>query len=395
MSTEPLVSPLLHSDSPLEDHHREVVRRIHEAELTKIKALPTDDALDPKRRRRVAYTRDEMYAQPEAMRRTLAENAESIRDAARTIAQRHPRRAVLVGCGDSLGVMYGVRYLLEQALGCPAEPMQALDFAYYGGETVDRDTLVIALSSSGETTRTVEAQLVAQHRGALTLAVTNTPDSTLEQESDATLRVAATRKGWPTQASTAAMALLARLALDVAALGAGPLDAGSRRRYEAALDALPDHIARTLEQTAPGVQAVAEEIADRDLYLHAAGGPAWAAAFIGAAKIKECTPNHAIAIPLEEFHHYNSQKPDDPLWLTAPTGRSVPRALDTAREAHRYGGRVFIVHTTGDQALAALADRAFALPAVPEALAPALYTVPAQLLAYHLAEAKVAAAERM
>ena len=89
------------------------------------------------------------------------------------------RRVVLVGCGDSLAVMIAARQALETALGVPCEPMQSLEFAYYHADLVDDATAVIALSSSGETTRTVEALLVAQHRGSYTVALTNTDGSTL------------------------------------------------------------------------------------------------------------------------------------------------------------------------------------------------------------------------
>lgn len=63
--------------------------------------------------------------------------------------------------------------------------------------------------------------------------------------------------------------------------------------------------------------------------------------------MKECSPDHGIAIPLEEYHHYNSQKAGDPLWVVAPAGASVPRALDTLREGRRVGGSCYLVHTAG------------------------------------------------
>ena len=72
--------------------------------------------------------------------------------------------------------MLAGRLALEAMLGVPCEPMQSLDLAYYASQIVTERSLVLALSSSGETTRTVEAVLVAQHRRALTVALTNTTE---------------------------------------------------------------------------------------------------------------------------------------------------------------------------------------------------------------------------
>jgi glucosamine--fructose-6-phosphate aminotransferase (isomerizing) len=129
------------------------------------------------------------------------------------------------------------------------------------------------------------------------------------------------------------------------------------------------------------------------MYLFSGGGPAFGAALFGAAKVKECSPDHAIAIPLEEFHHYNSQKHGEPLFLVAPEGRSVSRARDTALEGRRWGGTIYAVTTEGDHTLDDCTDEIVALPPVPEALAPLVYTVPLQLFAYHVAQAKFRLAE--
>ena len=123
--------------------------------------------------------------------------------------------------------------------------MQSLDLAYYASHIVTERSLVVALSSSGETTRTVEAVLVAQHHRALTVALTNTTDSTLAQECERTLFVDATRVGWPTQSSTAALALVLRLA----GLLGGALGPARRARRDARADG-PD--ARSERAVRPG-----------------------------------------------------------------------------------------------------------------------------------------------
>ena len=116
----------------------------------------------------------------------------------------------------------------------------------------------------------------------------------------------------------------------------------------------------------PGVQTV----------LFSGAGPNLASAIVGAAKVKECTTLHAVDIQIEEYHHYNSQKAGEPLFLLAPSGPSVPRAVDTGTDALRWGGRLYVVTTEGEHAFddldgrvisAACGSGAAVAPALPAA----------------------------
>lgn len=386
--TELELTPLLRADSPLDERQRGVIRDVAEAEYAKILTLPTDDPLDAKRRYRVEVTRDELVAQPEAIRQTWARNASVLGGVAESIAESGITKAFLVGAGDSFAVWVAARGLLERALGVTCEPVQSLEFAYYGADLIDEHTLVIALSSSGRTTRTVEAALIAQRRSAVTLALTNTPGSPLDEECENTLLIEATRVGWPTQATTAALALVARLAVGIASARGT-----AERELEAELDRVPELISSVVAQTEASVAEIAEAEAGKWMYLFAAGGPNLACAIVGAAKVRECSPNHAQSIQIEEYHHYNSQKPGEPIWIIAPDGPSVARALDTARDARRYGGSVYVVTSEGVDVFDDIADRVLKLPVLAEALSPLVYMVPVQLFGYHVAMAKFRQAE--
>lgn len=391
MSNNLLLTPLLADDSPLDAHSREVVAALHTREAEAALSLPTDDPLDPKRRMRVDLTKPEMWNQPEMIRHTLAHEADAIRAVARDIASRSISRVYMAGCGDSLAVMIALRLLFERAIGVPCEPVQSLDFAYYNHASVGPGTLLLALSSSGTTTRTVEALLLAKALGASVVAVTNTLGSPLSAEAHSTLRVHAERKGWPTQASTAAMAALTCFALELAgALGRSAEVA----HLVSCFDVVPDLMQQTLLQHDAAIAALADREAGRSVYLYAGGGPSFASALFGAAKVKECSPDHAIAIQLEEFHHYNSQKRGDPLFLIAPQGPSVPRSLDTAKEGKRWGGSVYSIATEGDRTLAEVSDSLFLVPRIAEELSVFVTAVPVQLFAYHVAMAKFRNAER-
>ena len=388
--TDALAGPLPDAGSSAVDRRRrDVLEVMAAAERASILDGAGDEPLDPKRRFRVEATRGEMFSQPAAIIRTLQSNAAALSALAARVAGRFDR-VLLVGAGDSLAVMVAARAALESVFGVPCEPVQSLELAYYLAPLVGPRTAVLALSSSGETTRTVEAVMVARSRAAYTVCLTNTTGSTLDREADTSLIVSATRRGWPTQSSTAALALLYVFAAEVG-MRTGADDAAAVLRRGTA--ALPDVMASVLARLDEPIAEIAARDVASSMVLFCAGGPTFGAAAIGAAKVKECTPIHAQAVQVEEYHHYNSQKAGEPLFLLAPTGPTVPRAVDTAAEARRWGGRVYVVTTDGEDRFDGLADAVLRLPAVAEPVAPLLYVLPAQLVGYHLGMAGFAAAE--
>jgi glutamine---fructose-6-phosphate transaminase (isomerizing) len=150
---------------------------------------------------------------------------------------------------------------------------------------------------------------------------------------------------------------------------------------------------RTIERADPFIAEHARAEARGRMYLFSGAGPSYAAAVVGAAKTKECTPDHAMAVQLEEFHHYNSQKAGEPLWMFVPSGRAIERGVDTIHEAHRLGGHVYAVTTEGVTAFHGLARAVLQLPDISEIASPMVYFLPAQLVGYHLAVAKFVLAE--
>ena len=153
-------------------------------------------------------------------------------------------------------------------------------------------------------------------------------------------------------------------------------------------------MAQVLSRIDPLIAEIAEDEVEAGVQtvLFSGGGPNLASAIVGAAKVKECTTLHAIEIQVEEYHHYNSQKAGEPLFLLAPSGPSVPRAVDTGTDALRWGGRLYVVTTDGERAFDDLTGQVITLPAIPEPLSPMLYLLPAQLVGYHLGLSCYAAA---
>ncbi len=385
-------TPMLADGSILNDKARAIVESLIPRKQTGESWRLVNELKDPIRRKMVEVTTwNEMQGQPEAIQTTLEKEKQAIAEAAAFFGSQPLNRIFVVGCGDSWYSALGVRALFEGLLGIPCEPMQALDFAYYYHKLIDSRTLVISVSSSGTTPRTAEAMLVAQAVGAQSLAITNAAGSPMMAAADHKLLAHAVRDGWPTQASTAAMAMMYQLAIGMARKKGGSKE--KLDEVERALWATPEQVARVLKEENDRIVAIGEAEKGRHVYLYAGGGPAYSCAMFGAAKIKEETSDHAYALPQEEYHHFHSQKEGDPIWVIAPTGASVPRARQTAQAGKRFGGQVYTVVTKGGSPLKEFSDVCFELPEMDERLVPMVYTVPVQMFAYHVAMAKFRAAD--
>lgn len=381
-----LVSPLVGENSPLDKRSQDILSSLIQASSERVRTLPSDDPCDEKRYARVKYTLEEMNKQKEAIQSTLESEKQTICAVADAISKKGVDHIYMVGCGDSLFSMIGVRAFLERMLEIPCEPMQALDFAYYNSHLVNEKTAVITLSSSGKTPRTMEAQLMARKKGATTIALTNTLGTPMMDEADHSLYIHAERKGWPTQSSTAAMAILYQLGFEIGRQKTQQVEWLSD--LEAEFKATVDLINPVLDDLEGSIASIAKNEAANDLFLFAGGGPAFTCASFGAAKTKELTSSHAIAIPLEEYHHYRSQKSGEPLFLVAPQGYSTIRARDTGIKGLENGGHVYAIVTKGDRTLDGSYTQRLDLPLVNELFVPLLYTLPLQQFAYYLAMEK-------
>jgi glucosamine--fructose-6-phosphate aminotransferase (isomerizing) len=384
-------SPLLAADSLLSARQRQLVRQLHDVEQAKISSAPSIAPLDPQRRIRVERTQGELRGAPDAISRTLSTERDEIETTARQLARNPIRRVILVGCGDSLAALACSRWFMETTIGVPCHLEQSLDYAYYGSTGVTNDTLVVALSAGGRSTRTLEALMAGRQQGALTLGVSCDRNSYVLQEAHLGLVLHASRAGWPTQASLTAVVVLMHLAVRWAKATRNHshnLEASYR-----AISAIPELLDQTIREQEEPVAEIARLEAAGDYYLFSGGGPAYGCALLGASRLRECSPSRALAVPLEELHHYNYQRQNDPLWLIAPTGRTLGRALDSVRRSRRAGGRLYLVRSQDDHALTGVADVSLDLPPMSELIAPVVYAVPAQWFAYYVAMIKFRLAE--
>ena len=357
------------------------------ADYKAIKREFSSDACgDPERFRRVELTNVEMMSQGAAMRSTLDATKDAIGRIASDLSVRDLDRVVIVGCGDSWISGIGVRLAMERLLGVPVEAIEAFDMENYGLGVAGRGTLAIGISSSGKTPPVTASIVGVRHRGGYAVAVTNTATAPMIADADASILINATRGGWPTQASTACMAALIRLAGAIAAArGRGE---GSAPGLGAALDAMPDLVDRVAKAFWTPAESLGRELAGVNLVMLAGAGPHFASAAFGSAKLRELAPIHAYAFPLEEYHHYRSQKDGDVMFLIAPDAASRQRALETAIVGKGVGGYTIALVPEGEAAFDAHANHVWHVPAVRDDLAPILYSVPLHVFTYHLTKAR-------
>lgn len=358
-----------------------------ERPAAKAKEPSTDAPKDEHRYQRTRKTYEETIVQDQVIQKALGNELDNLKMIAESLKQKVIKKVFILGCGDSWFTGVGVRFAFEKLLGIPVEPMQALDYALYYHSTAHAEMLVIGISSSGNTKAVMDALRQAKKHGAVTIGVTNTQGSPIVQEFDHAIYVDATRKGWPTQASTAAMALLIQFALLLAdEEHLNNID--DIKSLQEDLDEIPSIVSDVIKSAEEPIKDLAQGLYECRFMFFSGGGPGFAAAAFGAAKVKELSPIHAEAIPLEEFHHYRTLKPGDPLFLVAPDQASHARALDTTEVGTYDGGKVFAIIPDGEEEIKAASTWSLVLPRVNPLLSAIVYSIPLHLFAYYLSMAK-------
>jgi glucosamine--fructose-6-phosphate aminotransferase (isomerizing) len=337
---------------------------------------------------RITETRRELLEQPARLQETLDAMQSDCKEIAQDLAERHTRQIYAVGCGDSYLVAWSVAWAWSHMLGLPFHVLQALEYARYYHSFSDPHDAVIIISSSGQGDAVLSALDQARRMGCYTLGVTNTAGRPLTTDTSAHLLIRATRVGWPTQASTAAIGALTWLAcvlVHISGWGDGARAAALREE----LTGMPDRMQCTLEQHDQRMQEIAAALRACPDFFFVGAGPSFGSAGFGAAKVKELSEDHATAMLLEEFHHYDTVKAGEPLFVVDPQGRAYQRAVQTAQAAAKANARVIALVPDGEERVARLAAWPILLPPVSEELSALVYPLPLHLFAQHLATHKI------
>ena len=338
------------------------------------------------------YMQKEIFEQPNAIKNTLTgrishgevDLSELGPNANEMLAQ--VEHIQIVACGTSYNSGMVSRYWFEALAGVPCDVEIASEFRYRKS-AVRRNSLMITLSQSGETADTLAALRLSKELGYLgSLAICNVPGSSLVRESDLALMTkAGTEIGVAsTKAFTTQLTVLLMLVAKLARLKGQ--DASIEHDIVHGLQALPNRIEQMLSQD-KRIEQLAERFSDKHHALFLGRGDQYPIAMEGALKLKEISYIHAEAYAAGELKHGPLALIDAemPVIVVAPNNELLEKLKSNIEEVRARGGELY-VFADGEAGFNGSDNmHIIEMPHVEETIAPIFYTVPLQLLAYHVA----------
>ena len=299
----------------------------------------------------------------------------------------------IVACGTSWHASLTGKLMIETLARIPVEVDLASEFRYRD-PLVDKDTLCIAVSQSGETADTLGSFREAKARGARGLAICNVVGSAIAREAEDVLYTHAGPEIGvaSTKAFTTQLAAFFLLAVRLGRLR-GTLTAEQGRHHLEALFEVPRLVERVLQYEDLIKQAAYKFSHARDL-LFLGRGPQYPVALEGALKLKEISYIHAEGYAAGEMKHGPIALIDEdmPVMVMAPrdsaaeAGVNYEKILGNIQEVRARGGRVIAIHSEGDMQVPKLAEAAIPVPQSNALLMPIISVIPTQLFAYHVAD---------
>jgi glucosamine--fructose-6-phosphate aminotransferase (isomerizing) len=338
------------------------------------------------------YMLKEIYEQPEALENAMrgrlsASDASAHFGGLNLDCQqlRQAERLILTACGTSYHAALVGEYLFEEFARIPVEVEYASEFRYRN-PPIDRNTIVLAITQSGETADTLAAVRESKRKGHPTLALCNVVGSSIAREADGGVYLHAGPEIGvaSTKAFTTQVAVLTMLALYLGRMRHLSSLQGSRMLAE--LQAMPERVRQAL-----GCHEAVRRIAARyygvNNFLYLGRQYLYPVALEGALKLKEISYIHAEGYPAAEMKHgpIALVDADTPSVFLIPRGAVFDKVMSNLEEIKARGGPVIAVACVGDEEVAARADEVLYVPEVPDYLQPLVAVVPLQLLAYHIA----------
>ncbi len=299
---------------------------------------------------------------------------------------RRIQRIYITACGTAAHAGMVGKILIERIARIPVEVDIASEFRYRD-PIIDADTVVLAISQSGETADTLAAMDEGRRKGATLWAIVNAIGSQAMRIADGYIAMQAGPEIGvaSTKAFTAPLVDLYMLAILLGDLR-GTLPERERKRLVADLRLIPDLVSRCLDREAEVVQVAREMRYIRNI-LYLGRGINMPIAYEGALKLKEISYIHAEAYPAGEMKHGPIAliDRDMPVLAIAPRDPWYEKMISQIEQAKARGGSVIAVATEGDERLPALCDHIFWVPDAPWMLSPVVTVIPLQLFAYHIA----------
>lgn len=294
-------------------------------------------------------------------------------------------RVVITACGTSWHAALIGEYMLEEYLGIPVEVEYASEFRYRD-PILGPDSVVIAISQSGETADTLAAIREAKRKGSKVLGICNVVGSTIARETDAGVYLHAGPEIGvaSTKAFTSQVVVLTLMTLLLGRMRS--LSHPSGKETAQALADLPSKVEKALAANAQ-IKSIAEEFQSASNFLYLGRGLNFPVALEGALKLKEISYIHAEGYPAAEMKHGPIALIDEamPVVFIATKDSIYDKVLNNIEEVKARNGRVIAIATEGDSLIEKHADRVIYVPPTIELLNPLVTIIPLQLLAYHIA----------
>jgi len=295
----------------------------------------------------------------------------------------------IVACGSAYHSGLIGKYAIERWCRLPVQVEMASEFRYRD-PVLGRNTLVIAVSQSGETADTLEAVRHARSQKAWVLAVTNTVGSTISRESDAALYT----RGGPEVAVASTKAVMTQITamylvgLYLAQLR-GTRDPDEVRAHMADLQQMPDLVSELLSRM-DGVRALARELAGEQRMLFLGRHVGYPMALEGALKLKELAYISAEGFPAGEIKHGPIAliEKGTPVVVIAPRHALQAKLINNIQECRARGARTIVLATDGDDSVRPYADDLIRIPDTKSLLTPLLTIVPLQVFSAEVARAR-------
>ncbi len=299
-------------------------------------------------------------------------------------------KVFVVACGTAYHSGMVAKYAIEHWCRLPVEVELASEFRYRD-PVLDRSTLVVAISQSGETMDTLEAVRHAKDQKARVLAICNTNGAQIPRESDAVLYTHAGPEIGVAATKTFLAQIVANFLVGLAVAQArGTKYSDEVAREFAELEAMPAAVTQVLS-TVDQVRELGRELADAKVVLFLGRHVGFPVALEGALKLKELAYMHAEGFAAGELKHgpIALLEPGLPVVviMPSPKGRAVLHAklLSNIQEIRARGARTIVIAEEGDETVRPYASHLLEVPAVPTLLQPLVSTVPLQVLAAEIA----------
>lgn len=298
---------------------------------------------------------------------------------------RKIERIVFIACGTSWHAALLGEYMIEEKARIPVEVEYASEFRYRN-PIIEDNTLVMAISQSGETVDTLAAMREAHEKGAKCMGLCNVVGSTIARESGSGIYIHAGPEIGvaSTKAFTSQITVLSLLALMLGRMRNISSDEG--RQIIKALENIPMQVSNILEKNEE-IKKIAEKCCYHNNFLYLGRGANYPVALEGALKLKEISYVHAEGYPAAEMKHGPIALIDEnmPVVIICPRDSAYKKILGNINEVKARKGKIIAITSEGNEEIVNLADHVIFIPETIDILYPILSIIPLQLMAYHIA----------